>query len=158
MALNEPSVVKVTCTHSKIIKTTLKIKQFLCIKFCNGTPNNHVETLFLFKLNWKILSLAFNKVLLLVMFKGSPQNYTSITGDDVTLRLVFLIPGSCTMNTNLKVYWEPSRYSNIAEPKPFWLSNYYSIINTQGRWLPNAHQVGCYGQWQHISVLNYSSL
>ena len=82
--------------------------------------------------------MAFNKVLLLVMFKGSPQNYTSITGDDVTLHLVFLIPRSCTMNSNLKVYWEPSRYSNIAEPKPFYLSNYYSIINTQVRWLPNA--------------------
>ena len=41
-----------------------------------------------------ILSLAFNKVLLFIMFNGSPRNYTSIT-DDETLRLMFLIPGSC---------------------------------------------------------------
>ena len=51
----------------------------------------------------RILSLAFNKVLLFIMFNGSPRNYTSIT-DDETLRLMFLIPGSCTKNSSLKLY------------------------------------------------------
>ena len=65
----------------------------------------------------KILSLAFNEVLLLVMLNRLRFSYsTSITGDDITQRLVFPIPGSCTMSSSLKVHWE---LSDEAEPKPF---------------------------------------
>ena len=63
------------------------------------------------------LSLAFNEVLLLVMLNRLRFSYsTSITGDDITQRLVFPIPGSCTMSSSLKVHREPS---DEAEPKPF---------------------------------------
>ena len=42
------------------------------------------------------------------MFNGLHRNSTSITSDGVTLRLVLQIPRSCTMNSSLKVHWEPS--------------------------------------------------
>ena len=42
----------------------------------------------------KIISLAFNKVLLLFMLNGSPRNDT----------MVVLIPGSCAMNLSRKLY------------------------------------------------------
>ena len=64
-----------------------------------------------------ILSLPFNEVLLLVMLNRLRfSNSMSITGDDVTQRLLFPIPGSCTMSSSLKVNREPS---DEAEPKPF---------------------------------------
>ena len=85
----------------KWLKEPLKLNNFYVLKFSDETADSHMETVFRFKLDLKILSLAFNKVLLLVMFNRSPD-------DDVTLRLVFLIEGSCTMNSSLKLYREPS--------------------------------------------------
>ena len=45
------------------------------------------------------------------------------------------------------------RYSYIVEPKPFKLSNYFLIINTQGKWLLTTRQIGRHGQFKHISLL-----
>ena len=45
------------------------------------------------------------------------------------------------------------RYSYIAEFKPFKLSNYFLIINTQGKWLLTARQIGRHGKFKHISLL-----
>ena len=93
----------------KIIKTTHKIKQFSCfnIQQWNSLQPHGDSFFYYFSFNKRILSLAFNKVLLFIMFNGSPRNYTSITDDD-TLRLMFLIPGSRIKNSSLKPYWEPS--------------------------------------------------
>ena len=104
-------------------------------------------------LKWK--NWAFNKVLYSAMFNGLPWNSTSITGDDVTLCLVFLIPGSCAINSSLKVLWEPSDEALFIywEFKPFKLSNYFLIFNTRGKWLLTARQVGRHGKFQHISLL-----
>ena len=118
--------VKVTCTHSQIIQTTFENDCFYESKFSNGTPYSHMEILFWFKHSSKVIYLAFNKVLLLVMFNGSPRNDT----------MVFLIPGSSTMNSSLKLYWEPLdealfRYRGT---KLLELSNCCSVINTQSRW------------------------
>ena len=81
-----------------------------------------MEILFWFKHSSKVIYLAFNKVLLLVMFNGSPRNDT----------MVFLIPGSSTMNSSLKLFWISD--SDIAVPKLLELSNCCSVINTQSRW------------------------
>ena len=135
----------------KWLKEPLKLNNFYVLKFSDETADSHMETVFWFKLDLKILSLAFNKVLLLVMFNRSPD-------DDVTLRLVFLIEGSCTMNSSLKIYLPVRRYSDIAVPKPLELSNFCSVFNTESIWLLNARQVGRHGQVKHISLLNYSSL
>ena len=81
----------------KWLKEPLKLNNFYVLKFSDETADSHMETVFWFKLDLKILS----RVLLLVMFNRLPD-------DDVTVRLVFLIEGSCTMNSSLKLYREPS--------------------------------------------------
>ena len=94
------------------------------------------------------------------MFNGSPRNSTNITVDDVILRLMFLIPGSCTMNSSLKVHWKTSdeallRYCGTQTVTAFkLLFNYY----TQPRWLLTAGQVRRHAQLKHVNLLNYSSL
>ena len=76
------------------------------------------------------------------------------------LRLMFLILGSCTMNSSLKVHWKTSdeallRYCGTQTVTAFkLLFNYY----TQPRWLLTAGQVRRHAQLKHVNLLNYSSL
>ena len=61
-------------------RTYRKIKQFLFIKIEQwNSSQSHGDSPFYFnfKFNLKMLSLASNEVLLLVMFNGSPRNSTS---------------------------------------------------------------------------------
>ena len=87
----------------------------------------------------------------------------SLTFDPVfakKLRLMFLIPGSSTMNSSLKVHWKTSdeallRYCGTQTVTAFkLLFNYY----TQPRWLLTAGQVRRHAQLKHVNLLNYSSL
>ena len=88
----------------------------------------------------RILSLAFNKVLLFIMFIDHPE----IIRASRTMKLC----GSCSsyqghvqripalsFTESLRI----TRYSNIAVPKPLELSNYYWVIKTadcSSSWTP----------------------
>ena len=139
-----------TCTHRKIIKQPLKLIIIYVLWFSNGTPYSHMEIRFWFKLSYKIISLAFNKVLLLFMFNGSPRNDTMVSSFQGHVQWIWA--ESFTENLQKR------RYSDIAVPKLSELSNFCSVINTQSRWLPNARQVGHHGELKYIFLSNYSPL
>ena len=122
-------------------QTTLKIQQFSCFNIQQwNSLQPHGDSFFFLSFIKRILSLAFNKVLLFIMFIDHPEI--------IRASRTMILCGSCSsyqghvqripalsLTESLRIRC----YSNIAVPKPLEPSNYCWVINTadcSSSWTP----------------------